>query len=163
MYLYYAVLNHSGRFLSDPLMEQENEGQSSGYLKEKQPLQGIPLWRCWIFRSTTFMLLPKKLACGFELLLHRCVAAWFLTCAGLCSSPPVLVGTAPYLCPLPLSRCHVVSAHREGGRGGEALHLLQEQQALHHGDAHPRPGRCLYPSSSRGCCAGSVCILVPWK
>lgn len=30
-----------------------------------------------------------------------------------------------------------------GGRRSETLNLLQEQQSLHHGDAHQRPGKDL--------------------
>lgn len=47
-----------------------------------------------------------------------------------------------------LSRCHVGSARGEGRWRGEALHLLQEQQALHHGDAHQGAGRCAAPGGS---------------
>lgn len=54
----------------------------------------------------------------------------------------ILGGSHPTPTPPVLSRRHVGSAPGEGRRGGEALHLLQEQQALHHGDAHPRAGTC---------------------
>lgn len=54
----------------------------------------------------------------------------------------ILGGSHPTPTPPVLSRRHVGSAAGEGRRGGEALHLLQEQQALHHGDAHPRAGTC---------------------
>lgn len=58
--------------------------------------------------------------------------------------PPVSFPCPPHVPPvsLLLSRRHVGSSPGEGGRRGEALHLLQEQQALHHGDAHPGAGRC---------------------